>query len=304
MKKFSYENWYDGIITLKYAKSIFSKDSKPKLVSWNDFNQFDVNKIKKMQTKLFHEIVEFQLNKFKTHFKKIHASSRIKDKLLEMEMQECKDILYFPIPIVKRRDKIDFVFSKSPYKQEIVSKHWKVLFDLDDLLEIKSYYKNTILGGNDCEYDFIQSPNDKFKDNTKLLPQVYASVVFEYFQWLEKNYNSPDIRDIEEKNISIEVENFKSVNLFPHIFKNKNCYDFFSELKKVLVKGDTKIADFSFIFHKMNKDGFILNIKHKVFISFLNKEYDSQITDVKFPYKNQITHLKVYEGLKSNYKNL
>lgn len=288
MKKLTYENWYNGDVTLKYAKSVFINRNKPRLVSWDDFNEADVSKIKEKQNELFYEIVEYNLNNFKEHFYTRYKNSKIKDVLLEKEKKEFADILNAPIPNT----------------DIIVSENLKILFEIDDLLEIKSYYKNTILGGNDCEYDFIQSPNDKFKDNTKLLPQVYASVVFEYFQWLEKNYNSADIRDIEEKNISIEVENFKSVNLFPHIFKNKNCYDFFSELKKVLVKGDTKIADFSFIFHKMNKDGFILNIRHKVFISFLNEEYDSQITDVKFPYKNQITHLKVYEGLKSNYKNL
>lgn len=172
MKKLTYENWYNGDVTLKYAKSVFINRNKPRLVSWDDFNEADVSKIKEKQNELFYEIVEYNLNNFKEHFYTRYKNSKIKDVLLEKEKKEFANILNAPIPNT----------------DVIVSKNLKIQFQIDDLLEIQAYYKNVILGGQDYGYDFVQSPKDKYQYDSKILSQAYALVCFNYLEWLVESF--------------------------------------------------------------------------------------------------------------------
>ncbi|WP_040252386.1 hypothetical protein [Psychroserpens mesophilus] len=191
MKKLTFKEWYDGDVTLQYAKFIYKgkekkedKEDKPELVSWDDFSDEDVDQIKKKQKEIFHEIIKLRLDKLKVNFKESYNRSQIKGELLEIEKQECINILSAPIP----------------QSQKIISKEWNVLFELDDLLNIQYYFKNVILGGNDDGYDFIQSPNDKYQDITKTPSEAYAQLLFDYFQWLDDSFKSLDENSDQEKN--------------------------------------------------------------------------------------------------------
>lgn len=172
MKKLTYEDWYNGGVTLKYAKSVFINRNKPQLVSWDDFNEADVSKIKEKQYELFYEIVEYNLNNFKEQFYIRYKNSKIKDVLLEKEKKEFANILNAPIPNT----------------DIIVSKNLKILFEIDNLLEIQAYYKDVILGGQDYGYDFVQSPKDKYQYDSKILSQAYALVCFNYLAWLDESF--------------------------------------------------------------------------------------------------------------------
>jgi hypothetical protein len=172
MKKFTYKDWYNGDLTLKYAKSIFIDGRVPRLVSWDEFNKADVKKIKEKQEELFKKIVKTNLGKFKNHFSERYKKSSIKDELIERERQEFANILNATIP----------------NKTKIVSKHLKILFKRDDLLEIQAYYKDVILGGQDYGYDFVQSPKDKSQYDSKILSQAYALVFFNYLEWLIESF--------------------------------------------------------------------------------------------------------------------
>lgn len=172
MSNESFETWNNGSVSLKYARVKYIEGNKPKLVSWDDFSNEDEIKIKEKQKEIFKQIVSTRLELFKIHFIKKYKQSSLKGELLKLEKKECKDIL------------------SGPYveAQYISSRFWNVLFELDDLLCIQNYYKETILGGADNNYDFIQSLNDIHQEKSKTLPEVYARFVFECSEWLNNKF--------------------------------------------------------------------------------------------------------------------
>ena len=176
MKKHTFKDWYKGNVTLKYAKSVFINENKPKLVSWDEFIKTDVVKIKEKQKEIFRKTVESKLESFKKRFFERYKNSIFKEELLETEKREFADILNGPIPDVDL----------------IVSKNIDVLFEREDLLEIQSYYKNTIVGGCDEGFDFVQSPKDNYQDVSKTPSQAYAIVCFKYLEWLFENFKVTD----------------------------------------------------------------------------------------------------------------
>ena len=176
MKKHTFKDWYKGNVTLKYAKSVFINENKPKLVSWDEFIKTDVVKIKEKQKEIFRKTVDSKLESFKNRFFERYKNSIFKEELLETEKREFADILNGPIPDVDL----------------IVSKNIDVLFEREDLLEIQSYYKNTIVGGCDEGFDFVQSPKDNYQDVSKTPSQAYAIVCFKYLEWLFENFKVTD----------------------------------------------------------------------------------------------------------------
>ena len=176
MKKHTFKDWYKGNVTLKYAKSVFINENKPKLVSWDEFIKTDVVKIKEKQKEIFRKTVDSKLESFKKRFFERYKNSIFKEELLETEKREFADILNGPIPDVDL----------------IVSKNIDVLFEREDLLEIQSYYKNTIVGGCDEGFDFVQSPKDNYQDVSKTPSQAYAIVCFKYLEWLFENFKVTD----------------------------------------------------------------------------------------------------------------
>ena len=176
MKKNTFNDWYNGNVTLKYAKSILINGNKPRLVSWDEFNEVDISKIKEKQKEIFQEIVKSNLNSFKNQFHIRYKNSRIKGELLETERKEFANILNAPIPDMDL----------------IVFKNINVLLKRNDLLEIQSYFENTIIGGRSKSFDFIQSPKDVYQDVTKTPSQAYAIVCFKYLEWLIENFKVTD----------------------------------------------------------------------------------------------------------------
>lgn len=176
MKKLSYEDWYNGNVTLKYANTIFIKGNKPKLVSWVDFDEVDVFKIREKQKEIFTKIVDSKLSSFKKQFSVRYNNSIFQAELLETERKGFANILNAPIP------EMDL----------IVFKNINVLLKRNDLLEIQSYFENTIIGGRNNSFDFVQSPKDPYQDFDKTPSQAYALVCFKYLEWLIENFKVSD----------------------------------------------------------------------------------------------------------------
>ncbi len=79
----------------------------------------------------------------------------------------------------------------------------------------------------------------------------------------------------ELQNISKE-KNEISGNHYPRIFKNSECFLFFVSLKND-AREQTKLADYSFIFRRMQKDGYIFKgVSDNEFRDFLS-EYTSVV---------------------------
>jgi hypothetical protein len=78
------------------------------------------------------------------------------------------------------------------------------------------------------------------------------------------------------------------------------------ELKEYTLKEKTKVADYSFIFHKMkNKPINAINasLTQPLFIDFLNKEFDANIDAVNLPKRNPSNKSIIYNRILDKYRN-
>lgn len=281
MKQFKFDSWLNGDVTLIYSEVSYKENDKPIFVTWDDFDEADVIKIKQAQKSIFDDIVKQKLEILKSTFAERFNKSSMALELLETEKQECFNIL----------------FSSIPKTQIVFSKNWQISFEYNDVLEIQSYGKRTVLGGIDDGLDFIHSSNNRYQIRNKIPSQAYAQVLFSYYQWLEEEFSDFD----ESKKNLTTSKNMKIVELenpYPGIFRDGVAYKIFIELKEMTVNPDTQLANYSFIFHKMkNKNLIMRDTKHITFIKLLNDSFQADISVTKFPFKHQKTSLLVLKAL-------
>lgn len=72
-------------------------------------------------------------------------------------------------------------------------------------------------------------------------------------------------------------------NPYPHIFKNVESFQFFQHLHDKFKSTKNQLADFSFIYRKMYKDGYIIDsFKQQMFMNWVNdKPYEIPLPKVK-----------------------
>lgn len=174
MKKYKYQDWLKGSVTLYYAFSVYKEDDKPVFVHWDDFSTDDILKIKQKQSEIFDRIVSENVDKFKEQFLARHQLSKMKDELLQTEKQGCFDIL----------------FSQIPSNELIYVDSLQISFEYNDLLEIQNFSTRTLLKGIDDGLDYIHSPNNKYQPKNKIPAQVYAHVLFKYYEWLKNDFKA------------------------------------------------------------------------------------------------------------------
>ena len=182
--KYTFDNWWNGEVTLIYASVFHPKNEVPQRASWDDFSSEDVNKIKEEQERLFIESVNILLKQHSDQFLKRYSKSQLKTEFLEREITECLNIFENNIN----------------GKQIIHFEHWGISLEENYIDEIRQYYHRTILKGIDDGFEFIHSPNCFFQIN-RTDSRIYANFVWEYFKWLKsfalqvKNKRSFDIKN-------------------------------------------------------------------------------------------------------------
>lgn len=70
-------------------------------------------------------------------------------------------------------------------------------------------------------------------------------------------------------------------NPFPRIFKSLNGFKLFEYLKNNIVRDRYQLADYSFIFRHMQKDGYIYSISEKEFREFLSDNFEIHLDKLK-----------------------
>jgi hypothetical protein len=113
-----------------------------------------------------------------------------------------------------------------------------------------------------------------------------------------------------EKTISTidnDINTINNVNPYPAIFKNYHAYQMFLELKLLtLNEENTKVADYAFIYHKMKQKSLMAihsNISQRVFIDFLNDNFNAKIVVAKLPFRNPLNKQKAYSLILEKYKD-
>jgi uncharacterized tellurite resistance protein B-like protein len=105
--------------------------------------------------------------------------------------------------------------------------------------------------------------------------------------------------DVEEKINETQEETKK--NPYPRIFINNDAFLFFEELKNKFCTNDKSLlADYSFVFRKMQKDGNIFDdVTEKSFRNFLNNNYEINFEKLKtFEYCQTDKKIQLYNSLK------
>jgi hypothetical protein len=171
MEKYTYNDWLDGKIILKYDYFI-PKGENPILVEWNNFNgDEDILLIKRKQKEIFNERVANLLENYKSTFNKELSSSLEPNEHIRMTVSQ-----------------IDVIFTGvlSPLEY-IPTKYWNVVFSYMELREIQEYYKSKIIRGAEVDYNFINSPSRKFQklDENN---QVNAHTLYLFRKWIETNH--------------------------------------------------------------------------------------------------------------------
>lgn len=118
--------------------------------------------------------------------------------------------------------------------------------------------------------------------------------------WLESK-KMHEMNKESHKESKIEVIE----NPHPNIFKNQYAYQMFLDLKNSTVKQKTIVADYSFIFHKMNDKSIeAINsfVTEPAFIKFLNKYHNAQIDEVKLPFRNPKNKEPLYAMILNKYQ--
>lgn len=238
----TYDNWWNGDVTLAYSKRYFDENEKFFVVHWDDFSLTDVQKIKVKQCELFDEKVNDLLQKHRTTFIERYNNSSDKSAYYENEYQEYRKIIYGTIPN----------YNSNPIPFPISGKYYEQSY----LIEIQNYINRTIINGIDDGLDFIHSPNCKYQDNRLPDSRIYARFVWEYFKWLE-----------------LVVEKTIPQNPYPKIFTNYIGYQIFDAFRLEVITESNLLADFSYLYHALKKDEFIHDFTQRKFIDFLAENY-------------------------------
>ena len=310
--KYSYEDWWEGRVILVYAceyhcddedfswdkltlpapknPTIDADEEPPKIVDFVDFTDEAVLSIKQKQRELFDDGVKHLFETYTANFIKKYNASRMPKVYLEHEINQCDQIIH----------------EELPYGKIIQLSYWDMSFPRLYLTSIHGYICDVIYYGNVFDCSSIQSPNSKYQDTTFPTAPIYAEFIFRYSEWLQANF----ITSKKENEIAAEEKTNKQGrrsevhNPYPLIFIDGVAYQIFCDLKSMTVKDNTKLADYSFIYHKMKASKLIVGqVKHKTFIDFLRDYFKVDISASKFPFKDQLAKKPVFDEILRKYES-
>lgn len=152
--------------------------------------------------------------------------------------------------------------------------------------------------------------SDKIDGLDRPIPQLSLSATgLIFLEKAKSEFTSIDSSKSVTKDSSPEFEIAgKNIpeKLFLTIFKNREAFQMFLELRSLTVKSNTVVADYSFIFHKMiQKDLKAINPQttQPDFIKFLNKNFQAGITATKLPFKNPDNKQLIYASVLKKYRD-
>lgn len=167
-KKYTFDEWWNGAVTLIYASTVSQVGEEITRVDWSDFIDSDVVRIKAKQQEIFEEKVQDLMNGYVNEFKRRYQASKMKKRLLQIHLRICKQIM----------------FTTAPPQDVVFFPHWTQGFDYAYLTDIQQWVSESYVNGQPMELGFIHSPLSKFEDDKLPDSRVYASFVWEYANWL------------------------------------------------------------------------------------------------------------------------
>ncbi len=170
--------------------------------------------------------------------------------------------------LLRKLKKINISSYNGIISQEIKhgeSSNTKSTFVIIDIEKLTNYItsSNQILKFFNKEYRFSNNSNKLYKP---------VDLIGELPFLTTKRQSAVPGKEIVV-NAGANVKPKKSVNPHPQVFLNTEAYELFQKLFEAFKISYNKLADFSFIYRIMHKDGFILDsFKPQMFINWLNKD--------------------------------
>lgn len=135
------------------------------------------------------------------------------------------------------------------------------------ILEIRESLKKRFLNtlediSDEFRFDFLIHSTTKLEDNVTNLKE-------EYFSEKLNSIIQPEYYEDVTSEESVHIKS--SVNPYPRIFTSNKAYFKFENLLKEFENSRQNLANYSFVFHRMQKDNLIYNdLKQLEFIDFLS----------------------------------
>lgn len=178
-RKYTYENWWNGEVTLIYASTYSNKGEKITQVDWSRFFKTDIPKIKEKQAELFHSSCENLLKQLKSQFENRYANSQMKADLYEGEWQQCEAIIFEPLP-------------DTP---EMHIHQWNTTLLTRDTHDMQYYILQHFYMGIPDDFSHVHSPNNKYQKAGTPSNQVLAAVIWDYYKWLASMFQEKEVID-------------------------------------------------------------------------------------------------------------
>lgn len=259
------ENWLNGEIELKetYKNEIPEKGSKEYSifencqVSKDSFGADELGKINQHQKKYFAQLSDEFYNKLHSDFKKRYDSAKNPVIVLEEELFRLDQI-------------INGKWSESVLK-EYTNEFTQLTMPKDSFMNFSNYIQKIKKREFEPYFDFVPSPKSKyFNPNSSIIPEIYASVMFQLKENLSRHHPTPDQISRVPKELLIEPANPR-----PDIFSNGWAYKAFIIMQEtVAVNPNSHHADYALIYHCLHFpeiQGIWATIDKKTFVDFVNQ---------------------------------
>jgi hypothetical protein len=266
-QQYTFEDWHQGKVVLYQARILENQNAV--IVDWGNFSNEERTKIQECQKTIFEKSVkntsELYIKGFHENFKR----TKSKIDLLNNHLKRFLEVFNGGLVCDS-----DYCHSSD---LELNYEFWYYQ-------EMRRYIQLIFIGGNGYDFSNVHSPNSKFWDNDKIMPEVLVEAIGSLIRLLKSEKQKLKLLKIQlEKALVVdkvqsEATEAISINPFPDIFASINAFKFFLDLEKNTVGTKYKVADYSFIYHKLKDKKIEYPIKefvsHSQFCEFLKTNRD------------------------------
>jgi len=327
LKKYTYSDWLNGKVILDYSLSAYNRNDLPApvIVTWDNFNQKEKEKIQKKQETIFNELLKAQTKKTTDDFLLKCKKSTFPKAFIDKELNSLKALW-------SDRFVCQGGICFSPVKND------KKTFD-------EWYYKEMMIHIRDCfldsvksEFEAVPSPKSAYHNKDLVLPEIMISTVLNMIRFIKsykKKRSNPisgtagkeNIEEVETKIEHQDIDNLitKAVKgekyydlkgYDDRFFRGLDAYKFFLDsLINITCNGrkskndsteqpKSEIAKYAVIFDFMKRKGLInKDTKHQSFIKYVRRNHEAQInkTRKKFPSQYAKRDLDILQVIFENY---
>lgn len=247
---YTYKNWLDGEVVLRYATIYKSAEIKtnPIIVDWKNFNEEDIKKIKLKQIEIFDIQKNIFVSKERDRLTENYRNSIFKEKFISRNFTLWNEILSGKLLELTALDS----YCTSDNSITFPSIHYQ---------EMIAYYNSFKIGGLQYDFSNVHSENCPYKLKTHLLPEIIVEVILK----LKNELN-------EWKSDFPSKEKTKESN-YPLMFKDAQAeLLFFNLIIEIKTRKPSQPA-YAYIFHKMR--GTYERKYNLINISFTKKDYSN-----------------------------